>query len=199
MAARLEAAPTTELVSPMSDFHDDILDPDEMELIHSAMVGRFCWFEHVGRFSRYQSYRTFGIQPRDPDKDDESSEAGADPAEIVLDRVVCLRPIDTTNSTPNRGDRQFRMAINHRDLPPSIGLDRSHGPAMNMAAGLRATYPEWSNAYVFMEVAHKLGSFVSYSLSVPTAIRVWTKGSSTYNPETWPLLTSTDETQVYDF
>jgi hypothetical protein len=42
----------------MGDFHDDILAPGEMALIHDAMIGRFCWFEHVGRFSRYRSYQT---------------------------------------------------------------------------------------------------------------------------------------------
>jgi hypothetical protein len=55
----------------MGDFHDDILAPSEMALIHDAMIGRFCWFEQVGRFSRYRSYETGGIQPQDPDKEDD--------------------------------------------------------------------------------------------------------------------------------
>lgn len=183
----------------MSAFHDDILHTNEMAAIHAAMVGRFCWFEHVGRLSRYQSYQAFGLQPRDPNKDEDGSEAGANSSEIVLERVVCLRPIDTTNSTPNRGDQQFRMAINHRDLPAAIGLDRSHGPAMKIAAELRAAHPDWSNACIFVEVAHRLGSFVCYSPIAPSVIRVWTKGSSTYNPESWPFLTDTDEDSVFNF
>lgn len=183
----------------MGDFHDDILAPGEMALIHDVIIGRFCWFEHVGRFSRYRSYQTGGIQPRDPDKEDDGPETNEQPVGIVLERVVCLRPIDTVNSTPNRGDRQFRMAINNRDLPSAIGLDRSHGPAMNMAAGVRKANPSWSNADIFIEVAHRLGSFVSYSLVAPSAIRVWTKGSPSYNPGSWPLLFDTEESLVHSF
>ncbi len=183
----------------MGDFHDDILAPSEMALIHDAMVGRFCWFEHVGRFSRYRSYQVGGIRPCDPDKEDDGPETIEQFADNVFDRVVCLRPIDTVNSSPNRGDQQFRMAINNRDLPPAIGLDRSHGSAMNMVASLRAAHPNWSNSDIFMEVAHRLGSFVSYSLIAPSAIRVWTKESPSYNPGSWPLLSNTDESLVHSF
>jgi hypothetical protein len=183
----------------MADFHDDILAPSEMALIHDAMIGRFYWFEHVGRFSRYLSYLTGGLQPRDPDRDDDGHETSQQSGEIVLERVVCLRPIDTVNSTPNRGDRQFRMAISNRDLPPAIGLDRSHGPAINLAASLKTANPGWSNSDVFIEIAHRLGSFVSYRCIAPSAIRVWTKGSPSYNLGSWPLLIDTKESHVQSF
>ena len=183
----------------MGNFHDDILASSEMALIHDAMIGRFCWFEHVGRFSRYRSYQTGGLQPRDPDKDDDGSETYEQPTGIILERVVCLRPIGTFDSTPNRGERQYRMAISNRDLPPAIGLDRSHGPAMNLAAILRADNPNWSNSDIFIEVARRLGSFVSYSLILPSAIRVRAKDSSDNNQGSWPLLTDTEESQVHNF
>jgi hypothetical protein len=38
---KVAGATTAEQGSPMGDFHDDILIPDEMALIHAAMVGRF--------------------------------------------------------------------------------------------------------------------------------------------------------------
>jgi hypothetical protein len=85
------------------------------------------------------------------------------------------------------------MAINSLDLPPAVGLDRSHGPAVNIAADVRAKNPTWSKSDIFIEVAHRLGSFVSYSLVAPSAIRVWTKDRSGYNPGSWPLLINTDE------
>jgi hypothetical protein len=50
----------------MSDVAHDMLIPDEMATIHAAMIDRFCWFEHVGRFDRYQSYRTGGINLATP-------------------------------------------------------------------------------------------------------------------------------------
>jgi hypothetical protein len=146
----------------MSDVAHDMLIPDEMATIHAAMIDRFCWFEHVGRFDRYQSYRTGGIQPRDPYRDDEAPELPEQPVGTISRRVVCLRPIDTFNSIPNRGDRQFRMAIRNNDLPPTIGLDRSHSSTMNKAADLRRAHPNWTNSEIFIEVTHLLGSFVSF-------------------------------------
>jgi hypothetical protein len=91
------------------------------------------------------------------------------------------------------------MEINNRDLPSAIGLDRSSGPAMNMAAGVRTANPSWSNADIFIEVAHRLGSFVSYSIVAPSAIRVWTKDSPSYNPGSWPLVIDTEESLVHSF
>jgi hypothetical protein len=183
----------------MGDFHQDILAPSAMALIHDAVVARFGSFEHVGRFSRYRSYQTEGIQPRDPDKDNDGSETHAEPVGIILARVVCLRPIGTFNSAPNRGERQFRMAISNRDLPPSIGLDWSHGFAMNLASVLQTDNPNWSNSDIFIEVARRLGTLVSYSPLAPSVIRVRTNDCDANNPESWPLLIDTEESQVYSF
>lgn len=181
----------------MGHFHDDILAPGERTSIHAALVRRYCWFEHVGRIDRYRSYQSSGLELRDPYQPDRA--AAAEPPGDPSRLVVCLRPIDSTNSTPTRGERQFRMAISSDDLPMKIGMDQSHGPAVGMAAELRRTHPGWSNSAVFVEVAHRLGSFASCDPIAPSVIRVWTRDSSQYNPETWPLLVDTDESIVETF
>lgn len=179
----------------MGDFQDDILLPAEMVAIHAALCRRYCWFEHVGRFDRYQSYRADGLQPRDPYREDDGSATPTTAIETTRS-VVCLRPVDSSQSKPNRGDRQFLMAVSNSDLPARIGVDQSHTSAISTAADQRRLHPTWSNASIFIDLAHRLGSFVSYDPISPSVIRVFAGGSSMYDPETWPILAQTDERLV---
>jgi hypothetical protein len=107
-----------------------------------------------------------------------------------------LRPIDSFQSEPKRGDRQFLMAVCSSDLPLRIGIDPSHASTTDTAADQRRLHPTWSNASIFIDLAHRLGRFVSHDLIRPSVIRVFTEGSSRYDPETWPLLVDTDERTV---
>jgi hypothetical protein len=181
----------------MSYFQRRILIPTEMAKIHRAMTDRYSWFEHVGRLEKFDSYRTTGIQPRDPDR--EYLPIQAVEGQVGSPHVVCLRPIDSFNSTPNRGDRQFRMAFARMDLPTNIGIDRSHGSALALVAELHKEYPDWDDSAIFVEIAHRLGSFVSYASIKPAVLRVWSKGSSSYNPQTWPLLTAAESDRIEFF
>jgi hypothetical protein len=176
----------------MGDFQDDILVPEEMAAIHAALRRRYGWFEHAGRFDRYRSYQTNGLQPRDPYRDDDGPKVETTTNETAR-RVVCLRPIDSFQSEPKRGDRQFLMAVRSSELPPRIGIDLSHASATDTAADQRRLHPTWSNASIFIDLAHRLGSFVSYDLIKPSVIRVFAEGSSRYEPDTWPLLVDADE------
>jgi hypothetical protein len=179
----------------MGDFQDDIFVPAEMAAIHAALCRRYSWFEHAGRFDRYRSYQADGLQPRDPYRDDDGSKTETTTIETTR-LVVCLRPIDSFQSEPKRGDRQFLMAVCSSDLPLRIGMDLSHTSTTDTATDQRRLHPTWSNASIFIDLAHRLGTFVSYDLIRPSVIRVFADGSSRYDPETWPLLVDTDERSV---
>jgi hypothetical protein len=183
----------------MSSLQEDIIAPAEMGMIHAAMIHRSCGFEHVGRFDNYGSYQAHGIYPQDPNRSDGVFDLTVPPIDVISARVVCLKPINSTPSTPNRGDQQFRMAFRSCMLPERIGLDISHTRALSKAVELRVPYPAWANSEIFVEIAHDLGSFVSYDPIRLPALRVHTRDCSVNNPQTWPLLAEAEQHLVETF
>lgn len=131
-------------------------------------------------------------QPRNPNPD------GKGPPEVFAevlgglkrkaDEIVCLRPIDSLDTRPKRNERQFRLALRGADLPKLISLDWSYGGAIQLANILRQQNPNWRHSDVFVEVAHRWGSFSSYDAIPASALRVQTWASSPNNPATWPPL-----------
>jgi len=189
-----------EKLSPAELAFETMLSSRDIDLIHRAMIGRFFWFEHVGRFDWYRSYQEHGLLPADPNR----AEGGPLPPTVGVTlpdhrHFVCLRPIDTTGSTPTRGDEQFRMAFANTDLPKEIGLDYSHARTTSLVADIQAQNPAWEESDVFIEVAHRLGSFASFKSIDRHALRVWTKGAPPKNPASWPALIHTEPREVEVF
>jgi hypothetical protein len=74
----------------MPSFQKDIITPAEMGMIHAAMIHRYCWFEHVGRFVNYGSYQVHGVYPQDPNRSDGDFDLTEPPIDVISARVVCL-------------------------------------------------------------------------------------------------------------
>jgi hypothetical protein len=179
----------------MLDFGTRMLTQGGIAVAHQAMLTRYCWFEHIGDFAAFDRYCATGIERRNPGMEPEYFVTHALGPEAR--NVVCLRPIDSTlDTTPRRRARtEFRMAPASVDLPRTIGLDWSFGGVFALADQIRRDCA-WEDAEVFVEVTHRRGSVLSYAPIPIAALRVWTMGSSTYNPATWPRLIGADRNYV---
>lgn len=182
----------------MPAFLRRLLTPEGMKAAHAGLIKRYTWFLHVGKIDRFEAYRQTGLVPHDPDI------GGRGPPDLFREmrgpdgaRIVCLRPIDSLDSRPTRGEQQFRMAVRNLDLPHTISTDWSYGGiAESLSERLQREHPDWSDADVFIEVAHRLGSFAVYDVIPPAAVRVCTTAGSVYNPATWRLLTEVDARDI---
>lgn len=167
------------------------LTPEGMATARAALVARFPWFLHVSEKRHLGSIRSRGLEPRNP--------GCPAPNEVGQNTIVCFRPMGTFNTTPNRGELRFLVAVTGNDLTPTIGLDWSYGGCWNLADLLHAQDPNRPPENIFCEVVRRFGSVVTYEQLSPSTLRVWTKGTNCNNPETWPLLSETRECDIEIF
>lgn len=178
-------------VDPCAALHEALLSPEGMSTARSALLQVHSWFLHASRVDAFEAIKGSGLEPRNP---------GCAAPELVrqrlgegADAIVCLRPMGTLDTTPNRGDHQFLMAIAGDCLPSRIGLDWSFDGCWNLACIVKHDLPVKSDDEVFCDVIRRRGSVVSYEPIPSGALRVWAKGTPEDNPAQWPKLEDTNQ------
>lgn len=177
-----------------SAIHQELLSPTGMERARVAIIDKHSWFLHVSDLHRFGSLKTSGISPKDPDNPDEdfSKEHVRDPSRCI----VCLRPIFTFDTTPQRDHEQIVLAISNSDLPLRIGIDWSYTGCCKLVDDLRNEFREADSSAIFAEVVRRRGSLVSYDPIPPNAVRVWGRGTPLIDPAKWPLISECPFSEV---
>lgn len=185
----------------MADLIETLLTRAGMEAAQRALKDRYRWFLHVGRLDDIESYRTNGIEPRNPDLlgklpgPDQPGKPAPDLFARLLEgfvgkpeEIVCLRPIDTLDTTPTRPGAKFAMALRADDLPPNVSLDWSFGGVVALARDQQRVHLHWNPEHIFVDVAHRRGSIAVYDRIPASVLYVLAKGSNGYDPATWSRL-----------
>jgi hypothetical protein len=157
----------------------------DMNGMRDALGMAYKWFIHVTPLDRVQSICQRGLLPH----------ADAATNDFVrrhiggCGEIVCFHPLGAlmvpggTAASP-----LVTLAIVRDDLPLRIGVDFSQMGAYGLAEELRKDRSERSAAEIFVEVARRLGSIISFDAVRPSALRAFVGGCPPHNPLTWPLL-----------
>lgn len=167
----------------------EYLSIDGMKSARSVLAEKFPWFLHVSTVDKFCSIRSNGLLPKNP---------GSFPPENVSvpNQIVCLRPIGSHDTTPNRSDPRFLVALNKENLPSFIGLDWSYVGCWELANQIYVDDPKRHPDEIFSDVARRMGSIISYKEIPPTVLRVWVYGTNNNEPESWPLIQCCNENEV---
>lgn len=173
------------------------LTPSGMAAARAALTERYAWFLHVSDAGLFETIKRDGLKPHNP---------GCAPHDLAVkhlgdkaDKILCLRPLSTFDTTPQRGKARFVLAVGKEHLPDLIGLDWSFGGVWNLAAIIQNDTPEMTDQLVFREVVRKRGSVVSYDGIPASALRVRCNGSPENDPATWPALPSAERADLHEF
>jgi hypothetical protein len=172
------------------ELHLSLLTPGGMASARRALLIRHSWFLHVSEVSSLEPIKTRGLEPRNP--------GGAAP-DLVIERlgpraneIICLRPSDTFDTTPQKDGKRFLVAVRGDDLPARIGLDWSFPYCWNLAAILKQDHPAMTDDQVFCETMRRAGSLASYEPIPPSVLHAWSKGTPRAEPWAWPKLADVD-------
>jgi hypothetical protein len=157
--------------------HTDLLR--DMWAVRAQLVLRYEWFIHVTAEKNLQNVLLNGLNPH--------SDAAA-PAEVVTElgqqaeNILCLHPLGAKIHPAGLSEPPLvSFAVRAEDLPAKVGLDWSYmWPMVLGRMDLYTTIPE-----LIPNVAHSLGSIVSYDKVEPSVIRVFCKGNRPSDPLTW--------------
>lgn len=184
----------------LSDPHRELLSPAGMANARASLISKHSWFLHVTGCHSLSGIREVGLLPRNPGEPS-GSPAPVDPeiAKAVgsdTGNIVCLMPIFTFNTRPQRSYAQALLAISGADLPLRIGIDWSYDGCMTLVDILVDENPGMPVPQIFAEVVRRTGCVISYDPVPPAAIRVWTVGLPRGDPGTWPTLASADPAEI---
>jgi hypothetical protein len=173
------------------------LTPSGMAAAHTALTERFSWFLHVSDTSLFETIKSQGLKPHNP---------GCAPHDLAVkhlgdmaDKILCLRPLSTFDTTPERGKPRFILAVAKQHLPILIGLDWSYGGAWNLAGIIKDDAPELPDEQVFCEVVRRWGSVAAYDGVPASSLRVRCKGMTENDPGAWSTLTSVERDELHVF
>jgi hypothetical protein len=173
-----------------------LLTVDGMRLARSALIERFPWFVHVKPLKYFEEIRKDGIHPRSLDCASPQwfTDALADRL-IDVRKIICLRPMggvhETLDTTPNREETGFRMALPAEWLPEIVTLDWTFSGALELAEIIKSEGE--TDVRAFCDTARRRGSVVVYQALPTNVLRVQTKGNSVDQIEEWPALATADE------
>ncbi len=173
------------------------LTPSGMAAAHAALIERYAWFLHVSDADLFATIKSEGLKPNNP---------GCAAPDLVLkhlkdkaQKVLCLRPQSTFDTTPQRGNSRFVLAVGKQDLPTTIGLDWSYGGAWNLAGIIKSDAPKMSDEQVFCEVVRRWGSVITYDGIRASALRVRCEGMAEDDPAAWRELPTVERKDLYVF
>lgn len=179
----------------MDGINAELLTPAGMADARALLISKHPWFLHAAPIAAFDQIQSEGLLPRNPGGTPQVSIRTA-LAVAHPDRIVCMRPIWTTDTTPRR-EPEFMLALPASAVPQTITLDWSFGGVLNLAAIIKADAPGMSSAAVFCEVAHRRGSIATYDEVPPQALRVWTVEAAP-DPALWPALSETTKRDVVE-
>lgn len=170
----------------LSPTHQELLTSEGMARARDAIINRHSWFLHVSDHQRHDSLKQSGILPKNP-----GERLGLyvpPPAGTPSGSIVCLRPIFTFDTTPQRDHDQIILAISNSDLPARVGIDWSYDGCWGLVDVLKEQGPGAHSSAIFAEVVRKTGCVASYDPVPLSAVRAWTVGTPRIDPAKWPLL-----------
>ena len=173
--------------------HEEIFD--DMVGVRRALLEGYRWLTHDTALQHLESVRRRGLVPH----------FVMTPPQIVFDRlgpngshIICLHPVGSDLRPRSSQEGPFiRLGMQSRALPCRIGLDWSYD--WNLAEVLRRDYPNMSARDIFVSVARRRGSVVSYDRIAPSDLRIYGMGSDSYDPSTWSSLGDVPDAAVATF
>jgi hypothetical protein len=175
----------------MTDFLRSMLAPEGMAAGRAAVVGAFEWFTHVGLLSEFDSYKGTGLETRYP--------GGVETlfAELYGYDILCLSIFPKpTPLAIAKGVSMFKMAVHRDDLPRRVGIDCSFGSTYRCAQQLHEADPNKPAADIFLAMVRNREVVISPDGIPATALRVCPKAAPDAPPSEWPMLLSTDISDV---
>jgi hypothetical protein len=173
------------------------LTPAGMTAARAALIERYAWFLHASDADRFGDIKKEGLKPHNP---------GCAPHQLAVNHlgdtareILCLRPLTTFDTTPNRGNSRIVFAVGGDSLPHVISLDWSYAGAWNLPAIIKKEEPHLTDEQVFCESIRRWGSVASYAGINPHSLRVRCKGMSEDDPASWPLLPSVQSKDLHVF
>lgn len=179
----------------ISDANKELLTDEGMAEARNAIALKRNWFVHVTAFDKLTEIAQHGLAPRNPGvaigspvhvDPDIAAAIGADDG-----KILCLMPLHSHSTRPQRSVPQVALAVSAADLPKRIGVDWSYADCIDLIDILVRQNPKRPLADIFVEVAIRRGSLVSYDAIVPSALRVWALNTPFDDPSQWPLLSKT--------
>jgi hypothetical protein len=171
----------------MTNINSEWLTEDGMVAARAALIARFPWFLHCTPVENFHSIQATGLQPRNPGCLVNPVIAAKLKVENAAE-LICLRPLGTSDSTPRRGARLFKLAVPAPSLPATVTIDWTFSGTWELGPILCNDYPSGSAEEIFCEIARRRGSVAVYEAISPNALRVWTKDCSDLDPAMWPRL-----------
>jgi hypothetical protein len=184
----------------MTDINKALLTTAGMASARAELTKRHEWFLHAKPTSRFGEIKVYGLAPRRQDyllNDDAKTVLSA--LGQNAEKIICLRPKDTFDTTPRGNELMFLMALHRDALPPTITLDWTYVGNLSLVPVLNHGHLEWTKEQIFCEVVRRRGSVVIYDHISTNALRVWAKGTDKNDPSTWPTIISVDLSVVEQF
>ena len=176
----------------LSAANKELLTDAGMASARAAIANARRWFVHVTSYDSVSEITRVGLRPTNPGLASGSPvEVDEDVAAAIgigADEILCLMPMPSQDTRPKRDIPQVAMAVDGSDLPMRIGVDWSYGGCLTLVDVLVRESPTSPLPSIFVEVALRRGSIVSYDIIPATAVRVRTKGAPANDPSQWPLL-----------
>ena len=169
----------------MEGVNAELLSLEGMAEARALLISKHEWFLHAAPMATFAQIQCEGLCPHNPGAMPDSVTAAALPV-ARPDRIVCLRPIRTPDTTPRRGP-EFMLALPASALPQTVTLDWSFGGVWTLPAIIKADAPAMTAAEIFCQIARRRGSVAIYEAIPPEALRVWTHNLGA-DPSAWPRL-----------
>jgi hypothetical protein len=178
----------------MGSVDEELLTATGILAAHSAITSKYLWFLHIKPVRLFAQIKADGLRP---------SSQGCPVNDIVatalrglvpnVEEMIFLRPVgdDVLNTTPNRGEKMFALAIPKSALPRTVTVDWTFGGTFGLADIIKADKikerePIPTNEEIFCEVVRRRGSVAIYEALPPAALKVWTKEQPFDDPSKWP-------------
>lgn len=169
----------------MDDLNAKLLSQEGMAEARALLISKHEWFLHAAPMAAFAQIQCEGLCPCNPGAMPDSVIAASLPV-ARPDRILCLRPIRTLDTTPRRGP-EFMLALRASALPQTVTLDWSFGGVWNLPAIIKADTPAMTAGEIFCQIARRRGSVAIYEAIPPEALWAWTHSLGA-DPSIWPPL-----------
>lgn len=170
-----------------SDVHREMLSPDGMQRIRSAIAKTYPFLIHRAPRNTIEAIVQSGLLPSFPGIASDADIACVERSIGVRQPpILCLKP---TGSMLAFGDSAYRIefAIGNRDLPERFGVDWSCGGWWSDADAEWGANSSRTIEAIVLRLIRRYGTIASYDAVSSSALRVRLRSSPT-DCSAWPLL-----------